>query len=125
MIVPYQYRATLVRVIDGDTVKLNVDLGFSIFTQQSCRLAGINTRELSEPGGPQAAEHLAALLAVPGELTVRSVKPDKFAGRFDGEIWIGKQVESVNYQMIRDGYAVPWSGLGPKPSPQWPLIASV
>lgn len=120
MVVPFQYQATLIRVIDGDTVKLDVDLGFSIFTRLSCRLYGINTREHNEPGGPEAAAHLAELLAMPGQLMVRSIKPDKYAGRFDGEIFLSTHPESINFMMIRDGYAAVYFGVGPKPVPDWP-----
>ena len=42
----FRYNCTLDRVIDGDTVDLNIDLGFSVFlTKQRVRLAGIDTPE--------------------------------------------------------------------------------
>lgn len=42
----YEYKATLIRVIDGDTVDLDVDVGFGIHFQERFRLAGINTPEI-------------------------------------------------------------------------------
>ena len=41
----YEYRAKLVRVVDGDTVDALIDCGFSLFTRQRIRLLGINTPE--------------------------------------------------------------------------------
>jgi micrococcal nuclease len=42
----YQYHAKLIKVIDGDTVDLDVDLGFSVFIRVRFRLLGINTPEI-------------------------------------------------------------------------------
>lgn len=52
MIPPYEYKATLVRVIDGDTVDAIIDLGFGIMfgndrAPQRLRFAGIDTPELN------------------------------------------------------------------------------
>jgi len=44
----YTYRARVVRVIDGDTVVLDIDLGFDIHHVKSCRLYGINAYELRD-----------------------------------------------------------------------------
>ena len=42
----YDYMATLVRVIDGDTVDCDIDLGFGVWLKnQRVRLYGINTPE--------------------------------------------------------------------------------
>lgn len=42
----YQYRFSLVRVIDGDTLVVDIDLGFYVTVRQTVRLVGINTPEL-------------------------------------------------------------------------------
>ena len=47
----YTYRAKLIRVIDGDTDDLQVDLGFNIFVRERFRLAGINAYEISTEKG--------------------------------------------------------------------------
>ena len=41
----YEYNVEIMRVVDGDTVDVMVDLGFSVFTPQRVRLAGIDTPE--------------------------------------------------------------------------------
>ena len=43
----YTYKARLSRVIDGDTVELNVDLGMSVSVKETFRLYGINAPEIS------------------------------------------------------------------------------
>lgn len=48
----YNYAATLVRIIDGDTVSLDVDAGFGIWLRgERFRLAGINAPEMNTPEG--------------------------------------------------------------------------
>ena len=44
----YTYAARLVRVVDGDTVDLDIDLGFHITVRERFRLAGIDTPELRD-----------------------------------------------------------------------------
>jgi len=50
----YEYNAQLVRVVDGDTVDISVDLGFHISQQIRVRLNGINSPETSTPAGKGA-----------------------------------------------------------------------
>jgi endonuclease YncB( thermonuclease family) len=117
----YRYAARLVRVIDGDTAVMDVDLGFDVWIRQSCRLAGINARELHDEGGPEAAAHLSFLLDLGGPLVVESVARDKFAGRFDGRVILTDEGIDVGASMVADGYAAEWSGAGARPVPPWPL----
>lgn len=117
----YVRAATVVDVIDGDTVRLDVDLGFYVRVRLSCRLAGLNAPERNEPGGPEARTALAGILGT-GVLTVTSVRADKYAGRFDGQLVVmqGQGVTWVNRWLIDQGYAVAWDGVGAKPSVPWP-----
>ena len=41
----YNYKAKLVRVVDGDTIDAEIDLGFGVFIKQRIRLYGIDTPE--------------------------------------------------------------------------------
>jgi micrococcal nuclease len=50
----YDYRAALIRVVDGDTVHLDVDLGVDIHTRMIVRLAGINCPEMNTDRGKAA-----------------------------------------------------------------------
>lgn len=58
----YEYNATLVRVVDGDTVILDVDLGFHMRGTLTFRLVGINTPERGEQGWAEAKLYLHELL---------------------------------------------------------------
>lgn len=126
MIDDYTRAATVVRVIDGDTFLADVDLGFYVTVRMSCRLAGINAPEHNEPGGGEARTALATVLAK-GAVTVGSVRVDKYAGRFDAIVTVteplgrpDRQMWHVNQWLVEQGYAVPWSGVGPKPTVPWP-----
>ena len=50
----YIYKAELIRVVDGDTVELMIDLGFSQFTKQTMRLYGIDAPEMRTKEGKAA-----------------------------------------------------------------------
>jgi endonuclease YncB( thermonuclease family) len=116
----------VVRLIDGDTFLCRVDLGFNTLAKQSCRLAGLNCNEIGEPGGPEARDELARLLAG-GAVTVHSVHADKYAGRFDALVYVagagGRTLLDVNRSLVEHGYAVPWNGVGVKPRVPWPRVA--
>lgn len=50
----YDYRATVIRVVDGDSVWLDVDCGFDVRLRMSIRLAGLTAPELSTHEGQAA-----------------------------------------------------------------------
>lgn len=50
----WEYRAALIRVIDGDTLVALADTGFGGRQEEHIRLAGVSAPELTEPGGPEA-----------------------------------------------------------------------
>jgi micrococcal nuclease len=58
--------ATVVRVIDADTVKLDLDLGFRVHLLANCRIADINAPELRTPAGERAKAYAETLLE-PGD----------------------------------------------------------
>lgn len=114
-----------VEVIDGDTFRCDVDLGFYVRVRMSCRLAGINAPDRGEGGYSEARAALATILAA-GPVTVRSVRPDKYAGRFDALVTVQRQPgESLLVQrwLIDSGFAVEWDGSGPRPLVPWPPAA--
>jgi endonuclease YncB( thermonuclease family) len=115
--------AHVVEVHDGDTVTVDIemDAGFhdSLVRRRPMRLLGINTRELDEPGGPEAQEALAALLPVGTVVSLTSVKNDKYGGRYVAKLTLpdGRDVAEV---MIAERWAAKWNGTGKKPVPPWP-----
>jgi len=111
----YEYRCVLVRVIDGDTVDLDVDLGMGVWRKKlRVRLLGINApetnRRASRNAGIAAKNYLKLKLGPPGtQLMIRTHK-DKTGkyGRYLAEIWSMDVDEtvSVNEMMVQAGHAV-------------------
>lgn len=116
-------RADVVRVIDADNLELDVvqDCGFNdtLTRRRSFRLFGVNARELDDPGGLAAYEHLRALLPAGTSVRLGSVKNDKFGGRFDAVVTLpdGRDLAML---LVGQQWASPWNGRGPKPVPPWP-----
>jgi micrococcal nuclease len=104
----YEYRAKIERVVDGDTVVVTVDLGFSIRSKMVLRLYGINAPELvGDPGPGRASKEFLVSLVEGRDVTIRTYKDkgDKY-GRILAELFCDGDAESVNRQMIRAGFAV-------------------
>ena len=100
----------LVRVIDGDTVEVDIDLGCGLIKRERVRMLGINAPEMrgkSRAAGEKSKEYLTRLLSPHVEsLTLKTAKGrtrGKY-GRFLATIWAGGI--DVNQTMVRDGYAV-------------------
>lgn len=108
----YEYFARLDRIVDGDTVWLNVDLGFRSSIRVDFRLYGINTPELvgaTRTAALAARAELERLLAL-GPLTVTTHKPeptDKY-GRWLATIIVHTKTGplSVNEALVSGGFAV-------------------
>ncbi len=119
----YEYRALVVRVIDGDTVILDVDLGFSTWLRhQSFRLLGINAREKSDAGGGAAKTNLTLMLPAGMTVILTSVKNDKYGGRYDAHLRL-PDGRDLGTTLVQEGWAAPWTGAGTKPLPPWPRKA--
>lgn len=116
----YAYRATVLHVVDGDTIDLSVSLGFDISYKARFRMAGINTPESYGPdacdAGRAAKAFLADLLREGTAVLVKTTKDKKEKyGRFLAEIFIldtsGQPVaNSVNQMMIDAGHAKAYFG---------------
>jgi micrococcal nuclease len=97
----YHYRGTLLHTVDGDTVDMEIDLGFYVHTRMRFRLEGIDTPERGQTGYDTATEHLNRLLK-DRDICVESSKTGKF-GRWLATLYVGEK--NINKQMIKDGYA--------------------
>lgn len=106
--VSYTYEAELVRVIDGDTVVLDIDLGFETWLRnQTIRLYGLNTPEITgeeKPEGLKVKAWMEERLAG-REIVLQSIqdKNDSF-GRWLGIIFADG--ENVNEELLAQGVAV-------------------
>jgi micrococcal nuclease len=74
----FEYNARVLNVIDGDTLKLDLDLGFSVHITQSCRLVRIDTPEMVTLDGLKTQQFVAATLAPATAIHVTTSKPDKY-----------------------------------------------
>ena len=74
----YTYRASVERVIDGDTLWVRIDLGFRMWTRQKLRLRGIDTPELPGPEGQQARAFVQEAVNGVPFLVLTTTKPDKY-----------------------------------------------
>jgi len=104
----YIYRAHLVRVVDGDTVVLDLDLGCDVWLRmQHCRLLGINAPELrgdSRQLGLASKEHLEELLAGRSEFIV-ATEYDRKCSFSRLLVTIYLDGKSINQRMIQDRFA--------------------
>ena len=118
----YTYNIELLKVVDGDTIDANIDLGFDISVKKRVRFSGVNTPECRTKDLEEKAKGLAAkdrvkqLLEGSNRIQLTSHGVGKF-GRCLGEIHIdmvdGKEkvtLESVNELLIKEGHAVEYHG---------------
>ena len=110
---PFVYNAILDRVVDGDTIDVNLDLGFDVILQkQRVRLAGIDTpesrtRNLEEKAlGLKAKDRLIELCV--GSFKIQSLGKGKY-GRILG-IPYTEDGKSICQILIDEGHAVEYWG---------------
>lgn len=113
----YHYRATVVRVVDGDTVDVMLDLGFNVSLKERVRLYGINAPESRTRDKAEKVKGLAAKDFVVGWtedhaddifIVTRIDKRGKY-GRILGTI-MNESGENLNELMIKEGHAVEYFG---------------
>jgi len=118
----YNYRIKVLKVIDGDTIDAEIDLGFDVKIKKRIRFMGINTpesrtRDLEEKArGLAAKDRVKQLLDGCENITLCSHGVGKF-GRCLGEIMLdmvdGQEkltLESLNKLLINEGHAVEYHG---------------
>lgn len=100
----YQYAAKPIRVIDADTLVLDLDLGFYQHRLgRSYRLARINAPEMGTPEGVAARESLVARLAGVASFLVSTSKADSF-DRWIVELYADGA--NVSDWLVANGHAV-------------------
>ncbi len=106
-------------VIDVDTIGIMLDLPCPL-CRASVRIRGIDTPESNhlakceaeKSAGLAAKEFLTNFIANQSTMLARDVKWDKYGGRIDAYIVINGI--NIGDEMIRLGYARPYTGIGPK-----------
>ena len=123
----YEYNAKLVRVIDGDTVDLDVDLGFHLTIRERFRLEGIDTPEIrggtdeTKAAARAAKTALETMLRVdPKALIVVQVSKQGSFRRWLGTLFVPnpdrtdpppltRPLLNVNTELVKMGFAKPYA----------------
>lgn len=114
----YEYKAKVLRVVDGDTVDAMIDLGFNTHIKKRIRLYGINAPESRTRDKEEKVRGLAAkarlkeiLKQDKNEITIKSHGVGKF-GRCLAELYINGtemfsyEPQCVNSMLVSEGHAV-------------------
>jgi len=120
----YEYKVKIVKVVDGDTVDVDIDLGFGMtYKKQRVRMKGIDTPEsrtrdlVEKQFGKLSKKHLKEMLSNAEQITLISHDKGKF-GRILGDLYCWDNVGHpsyetkycVNAQMIEENMAVVYDG---------------
>lgn len=109
----YTYKATVNSIYDGDTIRVDIDLGFGIiFRDQSLRLLGIDTPEVR---GEERSQGLISKAFVEQRIPVGSVikiatqkdRKEKF-GRYLATVYYGEELKNLNEELLQNGMAKPY-----------------
>tara|TARA_R100000808_G_scaffold6135_5_gene18421 strand:+ start:4525 stop:5028 length:504 start_codon:yes stop_codon:yes gene_type:complete len=114
----YEYKIKVTRVVDGDTIKVDLDMGFDHYQKDTIRLMGIDTPEsrtsnLKEKAlGLASKQFLKQILAEnKGDVILKTTKEGKGKfGRILGTLTIGSTGQNVNELLIANGHARPYFG---------------
>ena len=107
----YQYQAKILKVIDGDTIKVEFDLGFHIKFSETIRLFGINTPEIhgiNKDNGIKSKLRVEQLLPVGIMVVIETIKDEKEKyGRYLAKIHLADGT-ILNEVLINEGLAKPF-----------------
>lgn len=115
----YEYRVKQVlKVVDGDTIDVVIDLGFDISFTSRVRLAGIDTPESRTTDarekilGVEVKEYLKKALEGATDIVIRTEKVDSSEkyGRILGWLFVNKQTGSLNMELVNKGFAWSYDG---------------
>ena len=115
----YEYHVKKVtKIVDGDTIDVDIDLGFDISFSSRVRLAGIDTPEsrttdLAEKAlGLEVKDKLKQLIGNAKSIVIKTEKMDSSEkyGRILGWLYLDGAETSVNDALIAGGYA--WGYMG-------------
>ncbi len=112
----------IVKVLDGDTIDVLIDLGFDLYKKERVRIAGVDTpekrtrnleeKELGIDATNWLKDKLDSTIAGTDELTIRTELVGGVGkyGRLLGWLYVGDANVSLNEQMIDEGYAWAYDG---------------
>ena len=106
----FDYAAHVLKVIDGDTIEVVIELGFGLVLKKRLRLLRVNTSELksddpAEKSKAVKAKDALTKLLLNKEVKIHSEKFDSF-GRYLAEVWIDDL--NVNDWLLQNDLAKPY-----------------
>jgi micrococcal nuclease len=112
------YVKKVTKIVDGDTIDVDIDLGFDISFSSRVRLAGIDTPEsrtsdkMEKALGLEAKAYLKHEIEAAKSVVIKTEKIDSSEkyGRILGWVFLDGATVSLNEKMIADGYA--WGYMG-------------
>lgn len=102
----YVRNAVVIRIIDGDTIVIDIDLGDDVWRRRTVRLVRINAPELNTEAGKRAASFVATYLPKGTELVVQTTKTHERYGRMLAEVWSRATGRNLNDLLVESGHAV-------------------
>lgn len=102
----YHYEATVTRIVDGDTIDVDIDMGFGCTIHHRLRLARINAPEVrgvERQEGLAAKEWIETFLPIGSVVMIRTYKDDSF-GRYIAEIWVSEW-QNLSDMIVNEGHA--------------------
>ena len=113
----YEYRCSVVKVIDGDTVDVDIDLGFGVWLRKErIRLRGIDTpesrtRDLEEKKYGLMAKLFLQKMLSESDIILKTFKDaeGKF-GRILGDLYQTNDSTSINQHLVNNHHAVIYDG---------------
>ena len=109
----YTYKAYVRSIYDGDTIRVDIDLGFGIIlSDQSLRLLGLDTPEIrgeERTQGLISRNFVVERIPVGSYITITTVKDrkEKF-GRYLATVFYGDDMKNLNEELLQSGMAKPY-----------------
>ena len=113
----FSYRVNkVIKIVDGDTIDVMLDLGFDIMYKSRVRLFGIDTPEsrtrdkVEKKYGLMSKKFLQDELKSASKLSIKTYKGEETGkfGRILGDVFV--DCKSVNMKMVKEGHAVQYYG---------------
>lgn len=111
----YRYKIKKIkRIIDGDTIDIDIDLGFDLTISHRVRLKDIDAAETRTKNLEEKAEGIKAKLWLEKELTregewiIQTHKEDKY-GRILGTLYLVGDPITLNERMLNEGIVEPYT----------------
>ena len=112
------YVKKVTKIVDGDTIDVDIDLGFDISFSSRVRLAGIDTPEsrttdkMEKALGLEAKDYLKKSIDAAKTVVIKTEKMDSSEkyGRILGWVFLDGAETSINQKMIDDGHAWGYTG---------------